>query len=71
MTSNCNYSIRRWSDTAKECYKRGCICNGCSIYESFFKTNKRKCLMKNAVLEMVRKFGITEDLIRKDILLDD
>ena len=69
--NNYNYSIRRWNTTAKECYKRGCVCSGCPIYESFFKFKNKKCLMKSAVLEMVRIFGITNDLRRNDIILDD
>lgn len=64
------YEIRRWSQTAKECYMRGCICKGCPVYELIFKERTAKCQMKTAVIEMVRKLGITEDMKRNDIIED-
>ena len=57
-------SVRRWTQTAMECYKRGCVCSGCSIYEQIFGPEGRKCQMKGAVLESVRKLGIPEELIK-------
>lgn len=65
-----DYSIRRWTKEAKNCYMRGCICEGCPIYELYFKGTKQKCKMKLAVIETVRKFGITDDMKKKDILGD-
>ena len=64
------YEIRRWTQTAKECYMRGCICKGCPVYEIIFKDQYIKCKMKTAVIEMVRKLGITEDMKRNDIIED-
>ena len=45
----------RWTPLAKQCYARGCICNGCH-YSKFF-TEKRHCGVKACVLELVRVFG--------------
>ena len=64
------YEIRRWTQTAKECYMRGCICKGCPVYELIFKDQSIKCKMKTAVIEMVRKLGITEDMKRNDLIED-
>lgn len=58
-------SIRRWSQSAEFCYKRGCICKDCPIYEQFFKNKKgllKICHMKAAVLELVKQFGIPKRL---------
>lgn len=44
---------RCWTRTAQECYERGCVCEGCLVYEQIGKD----CRMKAAVLELVRKFG--------------
>jgi len=52
-----NITINRWTDTAIDCYNRGCVCEGCRIYEEYFRGTKQKCQMKRAVLESVRLFG--------------
>lgn len=73
--------VRRWTQTAIDCYKRGCICSGevlggtdgalssdfapCPIYENYFKDSKKKCKMKYAVLESVRLFGIPNEQTRE------
>ena len=44
---------RVWTQTAKECYLRGCVCSGCPMREQL-ETN---CYMKAAVIELVKKFG--------------
>ena len=49
-------SVRRWTNTALECYKRGCVCNGC-FYADFFNDTSQKCQMKASVLELVRVLG--------------
>lgn len=58
--------VRRWNKTAADCYKLGCDCQKCPIYETYFKGKPYKCQMKIAVFEMVRKFGTPDSLIRKD-----
>jgi len=50
-------NIRRWNPTAVECYNRGCICEGCQIYECYFKNTDEKCSMRDAVKELVRIIG--------------
>lgn len=81
-----DYSVRRWTTLAKECYMRGCICSGevfngvdgqlpktftpCPIYKLYFENQKQKCRMKLAVISAVRKLGIPQDTKRNDILKD-
>ena len=81
-----DYSIKRWTALAKECYMRGCICSGevfngvdgqlpktftpCPIYKLYFENQKQKCRMKLAVISTVRKLGIPQDTKRNDILKD-
>ena len=48
---------QRWTLSAIECYKRGCVCDGC-FYQYFFKGPNRKCQMKGSVIELVKEFGI-------------
>lgn len=62
--ANFNSSLRRWNDTAKDCYRRGCICKDCPLGNIYFKTTT--CHMKEAVIELVRRFGLTKDLIKKE-----
>lgn len=63
------YEIRRWTLSAIDCYKRGCICEGCFIYEKYSKPGKWNCYMKSAVIELVRKFGKPEN-VEKDWILE-
>lgn len=49
-------SVRRWTQTAVDCYKRGCVCKGC-FYQDFFKNSSQKCQMKSSVIELVRILG--------------
>ena len=49
-------AVRRWTNTALECYKRGCVCEGC-WYTDFFNSSSQKCQMKASVLELVRVLG--------------
>ncbi len=60
------YRIRRWTKSAMECYLRGCICEGCPIYENYCKLGGWTCQMKAAVLATVQKFGIPQNLIKTD-----
>lgn len=48
--------IKRWTPTALECYKRGCVCEGC-FYNDFFSAAAQKCQMKTAVLDLVKTIG--------------
>ena len=48
--------VKRWTPTALECYKRGCVCEGC-FYNDFFSATAQKCQMKTAVFELVRSIG--------------
>lgn len=49
-------SLERWSTDAVNCYKRGCICEGCPIRK--IVKSLEKCQMKASVLELVKRYGI-------------
>ena len=86
MTNKMNYkssgmgkysAIRRWTETAVECYKRGCNCRGC-FYENFFSKPKygenepkQKCQMKATVLELVRTLGTPDGVNEKTVIKDE
>ena len=52
-------SVRRWTPTAIDCFKRGCMCSGC-FYKDFFGKSSQRCQMKATVLELVRILGTPE-----------
>ena len=66
---------KRWTDTAIECYLRGCICEGC-LMKYFFdnaaeEKYKPKCQMKRAVIQLVKNYGSpSEEYIRRLIEKD-
>jgi hypothetical protein len=53
----------KWTQTAIECYQRGCRCNGC-FYENYF--TKGKCQMKYTVLELVRQLGAPNKMAQNE-----
>ena len=59
-------TTRRWTVTAIECYKRGCMCEGCKMFELYFKPNNRLCQVKAAVINSVRTLGIPPELIKSE-----
>ena len=50
-----------WTIQAKECYNRGCNCQGCNMQDFKFSSKNQKCRMKCTVIELVRTIGIPED----------
>lgn len=56
--------VRRWTDAAIYCYKRGCRCIGCLYYEIIGK----RCQMKKTVIELVKKFGKPEGIKNENII---
>ena len=44
----------RWSESAIDCYNRGCVCQGCPTKEIL----ETKCTMKKTVIDLVSKIGI-------------
>jgi len=62
-------SVRRWTGTAIECYKRGCVCSGC-FYSDFFKSSPQRCQMKSTVLELVRVLGTPQNVEQLAQVLD-
>ena len=62
-------AVRRWTQTALECYKRGCNCEGC-FYKDFFSSSSQKCQMKASVLELVRVIG-TPNVELQQFLLEE
>ena len=61
-------AVRRWTNTALDCYKRGCVCEGC-FYNDFFNGTSHRCQMKAAVLDLVRVIG-KPDIELQQILND-
>lgn len=53
----------KWTQTAIECYQRGCRCKGC-FYENYF--TKGKCQMKYTVLELVRQLGAPNKMAQNE-----
>lgn len=45
--------LTRWTESAIDCYERGCICKGCLMTRIL----ETRCLMKTTVIALVRKFG--------------
>ena len=56
--------MRRWTDSAIECYKRGCRCSGCTIKQIY-----PQCRMKNSVIQLVAKFGKPIEKQEKDLII--
>lgn len=46
-----------WTPTAKECYERGCRCDGCILAWILGK----RCQMKTTVFYLVRKYGAPKE----------
>lgn len=44
--------VRRWTFEAILCYKRGCVCEGCTN-----STLETKCNMRNTIFALVNKLG--------------
>ena len=59
---------RRWTQTAIECYERGCTCEGCILNGVFESQEFNKCKMKATVLELVRVFGTPEGIKTKGLI---
>lgn len=51
----------KWTESAIDCYNRGCRCAGCLVYEQIGK----ECRMKKAVLRLVRKWGRPPEKVYK------
>lgn len=69
--------ITKWSESAVECYKRGCNCKGC-FYEDFFSKpkyseneQKQKCQMKATVLELVKVLGVPDGVKEITVIKDE
>lgn len=58
--------LRRWTIQARECYNRGCICDGCFIYENYFKNTNERCMCKQIVMGLVRVHGKPERGVNYD-----
>jgi hypothetical protein len=48
---------RRWTQGAVECYSRGCVCQGCELFEILGKN----CKMKKSVLSLITDLGKPPD----------
>lgn len=58
---SCSETVtKKWTPTAIDCYKLGCVCNKCNLFKIYFINSSTKCKMKETVIELVRRFGIPE-----------
>lgn len=63
--------VRRWTETAKMCYLRGCICESADCTPSICEYKVilgKECRMKATVIELVRKFGIPKGVSERTVL---
>lgn len=67
MQLNRLVEYRYWSEDAKMCLNRKCICEGCQ-HE---KLMSGKCMMKCAVLTLIKKFGPPSDYKEKSFIDDE
>ena len=50
-------NTKTWTQSAIDCYNLGCNCSLCNINKLYFSKSVYKCMMKNTVIELVRKLG--------------
>ena len=62
--------LRRWTYSARNCYQRGGVCEGCEIQALNLSG---RCVMKEVVLRLIREHGIPEDLVKspKSVILEE
>lgn len=61
----------KWTIGAIQCYKRGCRCKGCYISKTYPETLYYRCSMKYCVRELIRKFGLPDDVTLDAILQEE
>lgn len=54
QTYNYYGSLGRWTQLAKDCYRRNMNCEGCELLPEL---ESGKCQMKSIVVELIKKFG--------------
>ncbi len=52
-------NLEHWTESAIDCYLRGCVCEGCDI------PRPENCRMKDSVLALVRQYGNPKAFIVK------
>lgn len=57
----------RWTTSAIDCYYRGCVCSGCSVY----KVLGNRCRMKQSVLMLVKRFGKPKRRKYQDLVIEE
>lgn len=63
-----NSLVRRWTDSAIQCYERGCQCQGCEINNLHLSF---KCAMKLTVRNLVKIHGLPENIKSKGVLPEE
>lgn len=52
---------RKWTETTKKCYQRGCVCTGCPTFALVKRLSSiNRCLVKVAVIELITAYGKPE-----------
>lgn len=54
LINNSETYVKKWTEGSIFCYRRGCNCAGCYMKELI---NSTSCKMKNAVIELVKRYG--------------
>ena len=54
----------KWTKLAKDCYMIGCRCSKCDFVEPHLT---KICQVKKVVLELVREFGVPEDVRNENL----
>ena len=58
---------KKWTPTAIDCYLLGCTCSKCYIHKIYFMNTNFKCMMKQTVIELVRRIGKPQKGIDYDV----
>ena len=53
-------TTQNWTQSAIDCFEIGCRWSICNLNRIYFKNSNFKCRMKEAVIELVRKYGVPE-----------
>ena len=61
---------KKWTIGAIQCYKRGCNCKGCYIFNTY-PTLRHRCSMKYCVKQLIRIYGLPDDITINSIIKEE
>lgn len=63
FNTTCSEAISKsWTSAAIDCYMLGCSCYKCNLNKIYFLNSNFKCKMKETVIELVRRYGIPDEI---------